>query len=169
VYGEPFGRPEEIYKDFVDGKADTVILREPEASYAVKIMQDRGESFSVLPYSELWNSVNEGFGSFPNAGLVFNGEFDREHPDTAKMFLEELKIAVDCVVNNKKEAAKLSFDLMRQPVDRIELFLERVHFEYVEGDKMLYKIKQYFETLNKNGVTDINIDQEFMDVFSLDS
>lgn len=30
------------------GKADTVILREPEASYALKGMQDRGEKVSIL-------------------------------------------------------------------------------------------------------------------------
>ncbi|MCD6115593.1 ferredoxin, partial [bacterium] len=38
VFGEPFGRPEIIYRDFITGKAETVILREPEASYAIKAM-----------------------------------------------------------------------------------------------------------------------------------
>ena len=75
IYGKPFGRPEQIYKNFVENKADTVILREPEASYAVKIMQDRNEEISVISYNKLWNEINKDFGSFPNAGVVLKEEF----------------------------------------------------------------------------------------------
>ena len=75
-YGKPFGRPEEIYKDFVSGKADTVILREPEASYAIKIMNDRNVHILELSFNKIWNDVNPNFGSFPNAGLVLKGELN---------------------------------------------------------------------------------------------
>ncbi len=166
-FGKPFGRPEEIYADFVAGNADTVILREPEASYAIKIMEDRGEEISVISFNKIWNEINEGFGSFPNAGLVFKGEFARNHPEEAKVFLEELQKAIEWVNENKRKSAELSFDMMRQPVDRIELFLNRVNFEYVEGDKLAFKVKQYFDILNENGVVDMEIDDDFLKIFKM--
>lgn len=167
-FGKPFGRPEEIYADFVTGQADTVILREPEASYAIKIMEDRNEDISVISFNKIWNEINEGFGSFPNAGLVFKGEFARNHPEEAQVFLEELKKAIDWVNENKRKSAELSFDMMRQPVDRIELFLNRVNFEYVEGDRLAFKVKQYFDILNENGVVDMEIDDDFLKIFKMD-
>ncbi|MCK5825158.1 MAG: DUF1858 domain-containing protein [Ichthyobacteriaceae bacterium] len=167
VYGKPFGRPEKIYSDFVDGTADTVILREPEASYALKIMQDRGEHVSILSYNEIWNEVNPGFGSFPNAGLVFKGDFVRKNPELANVFLEELKSAINWVNNHKIEAAKLSFDMMRQPTDRIELFLDRVNFNYVSGDELVVKVKDYFDVLVKEKVIDKELDEEYYDIFRM--
>lgn len=168
VFGKPFGRPEEIYRDFVTGKADTVILREPEASYAIKIMQDRGEEISIISFNKIWNEMNPGFGSFPNAGLVLKGEFARNHPELTKVFLEELKSAINWVNENKKASAELSFDMMRQPVDRIELFLERVNFEYVEGKPLTDKVKQYFDILNQHEITNIEMNDEFLDIFKID-
>ncbi len=169
VYGKPFGRPEEIYQDFVTGKADTVILREPEASYAIKMMQDRKEDISVISYNKIWNDINPGFGSFPNAGLVLKGEFARNHPEETKVFLEELKLAINWVNENRMQSARLSFDMMRQPVDRIELFLDRVNFEYVDGEELVDSVKQYFDILNEQGIVDIEIDQDFLDIFRLDT
>ncbi len=168
MYGKPFGRPEEIYRDFVTGKANTVVLREPEASYAIKIMEDRNTEISVIPFNTIWNDVNEGFGSFPNAGLVLKGEFARKHPEECRVFLEELKSAIEWVNSNRKAAAELSFDMMRQPVDRVELFLNRVTFEYVEGEQLAFKVKQYFDILNKNGVVNMEIDDDFLSIFRMD-
>ncbi len=167
VYGKPFGRPEQIYADFVQGKADTVILREPEASYAIKIMQDRNEHVSILSYNELWNKVNPGFGSFPNAGIAFKGEFVRKNPELTNIFLAELKKAIDWVNENKQEAAKLSFDMMRQPTDRIELFLNRVNFNYVSGDELITKMKDYFSVLTKENIIENEIDAEFIEMFKM--
>jgi NitT/TauT family transport system substrate-binding protein len=168
VYGKPFGRPEEIYQDFVTGKANTVILREPEASYAIKTMRDRKEEISIISYNEIWNQVNPGFGSFPNAGLVLKGEFARQHPEITQVLLDELKDAIQWVNNNHMQSARLSFDMMRQPVDRIELFLDRVNFEYVEGEPLVESVKQYFDILNAQGIVDMKIDKEFLDVFRMD-
>ncbi len=167
VYGKPFGRPEQIYADFVQGKADTVILREPEASYALKIMQDRNEHVSILSYNEMWNKVNPGFGSFPNAGIVFKGEFVRKNPEVANIFLDELKKAINWVNENRKEAAKMSFDMMRQPIDRIELFLDRVVFNFVSGDELIKKVEDYFSVLTKESIVENEIDKEFIDMFSM--
>ena len=167
VYGKPFGRPEEIYNDFVLGRADTVILREPEASYAIKIMKDRKQDISVLSYNEMWNKINPGFGSFPNAGVVLKGEFARKYPEIVDIFLKELRKAIDWVNNNKKDAAKLSFDMMRQPVDRIELFLDRVNFDYVDKEKLTNKVENYFAILNANDITNIEINDDFLKIFEL--
>ncbi|MEA2077480.1 MAG: ferredoxin [Candidatus Marinimicrobia bacterium] len=167
VFGKPFGRPEEIYIDFISGKADTVILREPEASYAIKVMQDRNTDISVISYNEIWNKINPGFGSFPNAGVVLKGEFTRKHPELTKVFLEELKSSIEWVNKNKKASAELSFDMMRQPVDRIELFLDRVNFNYVDGKTLTNKVKQYFDTLNQHDIVEMNVDEDFLNIFKI--
>jgi len=167
VFGKPFGRPEEIYRDFVTGKAGTVILREPEASYAIKIMQDRGEKISIISFNKIWNEINPGFGSFPNAGLVLKGEFARKYPEQTQVFLDELKSAINWVNANRTASAKLSFDMMRQPVDRIELFLNRVNFEYVEGEALIKKVKQYFNILNRHEVVNMKIDDDFLNIFRI--
>jgi NitT/TauT family transport system substrate-binding protein len=167
AYGKPFGRPEEIYTAFVQGQADTVILREPEASYALKIMQDRGEEVSILSYNEIWNEVNPGFGSFPNAGIVFKGEFVRQNPELAKVFLNELKSAIDWVNKNKPEAADLSFDMMRQPADRVELFLNRVNFDYVSGDTLIKKVKDYMKVLEQQNIIESKLEESYYEIFTM--
>ncbi len=165
VYGTPFGRPEKIYTDFVTGIADTVILREPEASYAIKTMQDRNQKISVISYNKIWNEINPGFGSFPNAGIVIKGEFARKHPELIKTLLEELEISINMVNKHRKETANLSYDIMRQSVDKIELFLDRVNFNYVAGDKLIKKVKNYFDILTKQGIVDTKIDDDFLSIF----
>ena len=167
VYGQPFGRPEEIFMDFIKGRADTVILREPEASYAIKTMEKSGIDISIISYNELWNDINKGFGSFPNAGIVLKGEFVRNNPELTQVFLDELKEAINWVNNNRKDSAKLSFDMMRQPVENIELFLDRVKFEYVDGDKLIEKVSDYFNILLAEGIVDTKIDSSFLDIFKI--
>ncbi len=167
VYGKPFGRPEEIFMDFIKGRADTVILREPEASYAIKTMQKTGIDISIISYNEIWNDINKGFGSFPNAGIVLKGEFVRMYPELTQVFLDELKEAINWVNNNRKDSAKLSFDMMRQPVESIELFLDRVKFEYVDGDKLIEKVSDYFNILLEEGIVDTKIDSSFLDIFKI--
>ncbi|OYT10594.1 MAG: hypothetical protein B6I18_08310 [Bacteroidetes bacterium 4572_112] len=167
-YGEPFGRPEEILMNFVRGVSDTVILREPEASYAQKIMEKMGEKVSVISYNKIWNEINKGFGSFPNAGIVFKGEFVRKHPEEAKLFLEELKSAINWVNENKKAAANLSFDMMRQPPENVELFLKNVKFDYVSGDELVEKVKNYFQILVDQGIIDTKVDNKLLNMFKLD-
>ena len=167
VYGQPFGRPEKIYADFVTGQADTVILREPEASYAIKIMEDRGEPISILSYNKIWNEYNKGFGSFPNAGIVLKGEFVRNNPEVTEVLLEELKESINWVNTHRNESARLSYDMMRQPVDRVELFLDRVNFEYVEGDVLVKKVKDYFDILTEQGIVETEVDEEFLEIFKM--
>ena len=166
-YGKPFGRPEKIYKDFISGNADAVLLREPEASYAIKIMQDRGETISIISYNEIFNRIHKNFGSFPNAGIALKGEFLRKYPELSHTLLEELHNTINWVNNNREETAKLSFDIMRQPIDRIKLFLNRVNFEYVEGEVLIEKIKNYFDILIKQGIIEAKIDDEFLNMFKL--
>ena len=168
TYGNPFGRPEKIYSDFVSGKADTVILREPEASYAVKIMEDRKEKISEISYNKVWNKINPGFGSFPNAGIVFKGEFVRNNPELSKVILEELKEAIAWVNSHQKASAELSYDMMRQPIDRVEKFLSRVNFEYVDGDTLVKKVKTYFDILTAEGIVETKVDDDFYKLFTLD-
>ncbi len=164
-YGKPFGRPEQIYADLVLGRIDTAVLREPEASFAIKIMEDQQVEFSELRFDRLWNDANPGFGSFPNAGVVIKGEFLRKYPETGQLFLEELHNAVDWVVENREEAARLSFDIMRQPPDRVLRFLQRVTFMYQDGVALRSKIKKYFEVLVEQDILQARLDDKFLGIF----
>ncbi len=168
VYGNPFGRPQEIMKDLIFRKIDTAILREPEASFVIKVFENRGEKYSVISFADIWRKIDTKMESFPNAGVLFKGELVREKPELVKLFLEELKEAVEWVKKNKKEAAKLSFDIMRQPIPNIELFLDRVGFRYEEGDKLVDFLKNYFDNLVKADAIDKNfIDDKFFEIFKL--
>ena len=144
-FGNPFGRPEEMKNDFVVGKSDTVLLREPEASYAMYNAKDAYESIS---YSQLWKEDGNKIGNIPNAGLIFKGEFLKEHPDVAKVFVEELEKATKWVVGNKKAAAEMAFDIMKHKPEEVELFLNRAHFEHVKSDSILDEIVHYLQVLN---------------------
>ncbi|MCK5846441.1 MAG: ferredoxin [Bacteroidales bacterium] len=166
-YGEPFGRPEEILRNFVRGVSDTVILREPEVSYAINILKKMGEEVSILSYNKLWNEINDGFGSFPNAGILFKGEFVRNNPEIAQVVLDELKDAIKWVNENKTDAANLSFDMMRQSPENVELFLNRVNFTYVEGDELVAKVEDYFKILIDQGILETKVDQKLLDMFKL--
>jgi len=101
------------------------------------------------------------------AGIVLKGEFVRKYPELTNVLLDELKAAIDWVNKNRHDSANLSFDLMRQPVENVELFLERVNFEYVDGDKLVEKVTDYFNILTEHGVVDTEIDEEFLSIFRL--
>ena len=100
--------------------------------------------------------------------MVLKGEFARKYPELTKVFLEELESAINWVNMNREVAAKLSFDMMRQSVDRIELFLARVNFDYMSGKPLIEKVKQYFDILNQYDVVNMKIDKEFLDIFRMD-
>lgn len=165
-YGEPFGRPEEILDSLIKGESDTAILREPEASFAINALKKRGDKYSVVSFGDVWNEVNEGFGLFPNAGVMFKGELARKHPEVVKLFLEELKSAIEWVTTNKKAAAALSFDMMRQQPDDVELFLERVTFHYMAGDELMDKIGDYYKLLIDSGIVQTEWDDTLKKMFS---
>jgi len=166
IYGEPFGRPEEIFEDFVTGRADTVVLREPEASYALHVMRERGEEVSEIPFNRIWNELNPGFGSFPNAGVMIKETFLQDHPEESRIFLDELKKAIEWINTHRTEAAALSSGPMSQPRERLELFLERVNFEYVEGEEMREKIRKYFDILIRHDILQATLDDKFWKMFS---
>ncbi|MEA1972065.1 MAG: DUF1858 domain-containing protein [Candidatus Cloacimonadota bacterium] len=144
VYGKPFGRPEMMKNDFVAGKIDVVLLREPEASYAMYNTEDAFESIS---YSELWKGSNN-LENLPNAGLIFKGDFLREHPKVAKIFAEEVEKATRWVINNKKKASELAFDIMVHKPKEIELFLNRASFKHVESKEIIDAIVEYLKVVN---------------------
>ncbi len=126
VYGTPFGRPEEIAQKLIDGQIDTALIREPEVSYALHAHPDIHVAFS---YSELWQTIRPGSHGLPNAGLVFKGEFLRNHPQEAKLFMQEMDSAIKWIESHKDEAAKFSAAAMEHSEAEIRLFLDRVHYE----------------------------------------
>ncbi len=166
-YGKPFGRPAKMYRDFVDGKIETLLLREPEASFAINNLKKLNIEYSEISYGKIWNDINKGFGLFPNAGVVLKGELVREHPEIVKIFTEELKEAINWVNANKKLASDLAFDMMRAKSDDVELFLNRVTYEYVDGDELVDKVKQFYEILLESNIVQIDINDELLNIFKI--
>ena len=148
VFGNPFGRPEEIKDLFVEGEADTVLLREPEASYALYNVEDATVS---IAYRDLWKQVHPGLGNLPNAGVVVKGEFLREHPDVVQVFMEELAAAIDWVNAHRKEAAQQAWDIMRHRPEEVELFLQRARFEHRDAAEVKGEIRDYLQVLLDEG------------------
>ncbi len=165
-YGTPFGRPEQILWDFLHGRSDTVLLREPEASFALAGL-DPDVTGSVLSYQDLWNDVHPGYGSFPNAGLLFKGAFVREHPDVARLVMRELASAIDWVNENRDAAARLSFDMMRHREGDVRRFLDRVHFRTVTGPELQRQAVRYLRILREEGIITTALPEDLHRVFEL--
>jgi len=161
-FGQPFGRPEEIRDKFISGEADTVLLREPEASQALYAVGDQARM--SLSFSDLWQKIHPELGNLPNAGVLFKGEFIRNHPDVAEVFMEELEAAIVWVNAHPGEAAAQAFEIMGQPREAVELFLKRVNYDHrnVDDEDVQRKITAYLSVLNdkkviklKNGIEDV--------------
>jgi len=88
-------------------------------------------------------------------------------PSINKIILEELKKAIEWVNNNKPEAANLSFDMMRQPANRVELFLNRVNFNYESGNVLIDNVKDYMRVLEAENIIESNIPDSYYDVFRM--
>lgn len=58
VFGNPFGRPEEIKEKLVTGEAKAAVLREPEASFALY----EGDVYESIVYRDLWGKFFPGMG-----------------------------------------------------------------------------------------------------------
>ncbi len=82
-----------------------------------------------------------------------------------KIFEEELKASIDWVNENKKEAAKLSFDMMRNSIENVEAFINRATFEFVSGDALVNKVEEFYTILKENEILNIDIDDDLMKIF----
>lgn len=150
VFGNPFGRPEEIKDCFVSGECDTVILREPEASFA--LYETGNDAHTSIDYGKLWQDMHKGSGNLPNAGLLFKGGFVKKHPDSANLFMDELELAINWVKQNPKEAALLSAEAMQVGAEEIEFFLRRAALEFKKSADVKNELKVYLEILKKEDV-----------------
>ncbi len=150
AFGEPFGRPGVMMQQFIRGQIDTVLLREPEASFA---LFGAGKDAHVsLKYSDLWKQIQPDFDRLPNAGVVFKGDFLRKYPEVARLFMEELQEAIRWVNENPQKAAELSYDIMGQHPGAVELFLQRVNFHHKPAPEAKEQIMQYVNVLKDEGV-----------------
>ena len=144
VYGEPFGRPEEIYKNLVERKIDTALLREPEVSYALVNNPEISVAFS---YNELWTHIRPGSQGLPNAGVVFKKEWLEKYPDEANLLMREIENAVNWVKANPKEAAELSYKEMGHSYEEVYKFLNRVRFENIPANDVETEIVEYLSLI----------------------
>lgn len=151
VFGKPFGRPEDLKNKFIRGEIDTVLLREPEATFALEEAEDAVVS---IAYKDIWNKIHPEAGKLPNAGLVFNGEFADKHPEIVDLFMEEIEKAIKQIKNNPKKSAEESFDIMNQSIEVIEKFLGRVTFDFKSGLDYADEIIYYLKVLDEEGSFD---------------
>jgi NitT/TauT family transport system substrate-binding protein len=149
IFGEPFGRPEEIKDMLVSGKIDTALLREPEASFAIH--EGNGKIVESFAYKNIWENLYPDKGNLPNAGVLFKGEILRNHPEIVKIFSEETKKAIEWVNNNKDESANTIYDIMGKQPEAAKLFLSRVKLKYVDSNDAIEDITHYINVLNKSG------------------
>lgn len=164
-YGNPFGRPRELMVAFAAGKVDHVLLREPEASFAIAGARESGIEFNEINYGTLFNIANPGFGQFPNAGVIVKESLYIKYPEAMKVFEEELESAISWVNEHPREAAELSFDMMRSTVDNVEAFINRVQFKYQSGDALVSKMKAFYSVLSENGILPFSVDQQLIEMF----
>ncbi len=152
VYGEPFGRPEEIAQKLMEGSIDTALIREPEVSYALNAHPDIKVAFS---YSDLWKQLKPNSHGLPNAGLVFKGAFTRQHPELTRLFLQKTEEAVQWVKENPQEAALRSYQAMGRSLYDIQLFLQRVHFESIPAYRVQAELRDYLGLLEEKAARKI--------------
>lgn len=134
----------------MSGECDTAILREPEASFA---LYETGEgAFTSIDYGELWQDMHPGSGNLPNAGLVFKGEFVKEYPDLANLFINELESAVDWVKENPKEAAIRSTEAMQTGAEEVKFFLKRATLDFKKSADVENELLVYLDVLKKEEV-----------------
>ncbi|GBD90726.1 hypothetical protein BMS3Abin04_01445 [bacterium BMS3Abin04] len=145
VFGEPFGRPEEIAAKLVNNEIEAALLREPEASYALASNKNIKQAFS---YSDLWKELHPEFSGLPNAGLVIKSELIKNNKDEVDLFISELKNAINWVVENKDEAAKKSAGRMGRTFKEIRLFLDRVTYQHIPIEKVEMDIENYLKIVN---------------------
>ena len=150
VFGNPFGRPEEIKDCFVSSECDTVILREPEASFALYEAGD--DAYTSIDYGKLWQDLHQSSGNLPNAGLLFKGGFVEKHPDLANLFMDELELAVNWVKQNPRQAAMLSAEAMQIEAAEVEFFIKRAALDFRKSSEVEKELKLYLDVLKKEEV-----------------
>jgi NitT/TauT family transport system substrate-binding protein len=166
-FGNPFGRPKEIMTDFIMGRAENVLLREPEASFAVEAVKQQDILFSEISYKDLWKAINPDVEKFPNAGVIVKEELYDKYPEVMAVFMEELKASIDWVNQHPHEAAKLSFDMMRNSIANVEAFINRVDFTLVTGEPLVDQARQFYTILSENNVVDIPVDDDLLNLFKV--
>ena len=164
-FGKPFGRPDEIKDSLVSGESDTVILREPEASFA---LFEGGEDTHVsIEYGEAWSKHHPELKELPNAGLLFKGEFVEKHPEIAALFMDELEFATNWVNGNIKEAAEMSAEKMGVSVEEAEFFIKRATLKYVKSTDVEPKLKAYLQLLKDEKILENQDVERTMGMFKI--
>jgi len=160
-YGEPFGRPEELKAQFITGEIDTVLLREPEASFVIANLKDT-LVFS-LNYGDIWKKLHPEFDRLPNAGLIVKGELFQNHKHIVDIFIEELEKATIWVKENPYDAAVLAHEEMGVTIEEAKLFCERVVFHHRKASKTKKEIMKYMQILKDQGIVKLkkDIDDSF--------
>ena len=166
VFGNPFGRPEEMQRKIVSGEIDTVLLREPEASFA--IYEGKGEIQESFSYSDIWKALKNTSGQLPNAGVILKGDLIKNHPEIVEIFEEELSDAVKWINENPREAAEQAYDLMGGSVESLELFLNRVTYKHEKASDRIEDIIDYLKVLGNNkAFSYVGEDEKVREMFDL--
>ena len=166
VFGNPFGRPEEMQRRLVAGEIDTVLLREPEASFAIH--DGHGSIEEAFSYTDIWKKLNGNSNQLPNAGLIVKGSLVREQPELVKLLDEELAEAIRWINENPKDAAAQAYDLMGGSVESLELFLKRVTYKHENALDRIDEILEYLTLIREDkGFSYVGDNEEVRGLFEL--
>ncbi len=166
VFGTPFGRPEEMQQKLVAGEIDTVLLREPEASFA--LYEGKGAVTEAFSYGDVWKELNGTSKPLPNAGVIVKGEMVRKYPEIVKILDEELSNSVKWINENPEAAADQSFDLMGGSTASLELFLKRVTYRHEKAQNSVEDSIEYLKLIQGDkGFSYLGDNEEVRKLFEL--
>ena len=157
-----FGRPEDIAKALIYEEIETGLLREPDASFALFGNPNVKELFN---YGDIWAKHHKDLKNLPNAGVIFKGEIVRKYPEHVKVFMEELKRAIDYTNQKPRKVAGYSYREFNRSIDAVEFFIKRANFKHVKATEIKKELMLYLNYMNELGLIKLknnNLTEEFI-------
>lgn len=130
---------------FLTGRADLVLVPEPMVS---TILSRNTGARVALDLQREWGRVTNGYSSFPQAVLVGQGRFLREHSDFVARFVENFAGSIDWVTGNPAEAGILAAQLMPESNAQVlAASVPRLSLRFVPALEARAAIEAYLQVL----------------------
>ncbi|SHH26885.1 ABC transporter substrate-binding protein [Tepidibacter thalassicus] len=101
----------------------------------------------IFDYMKEWKKIKGSEYDIPNAGIVTNNKFLKEHKELVKLFEKEYEKALIWTLENPKEAAQLVEKYLGLNKDLIEKSMPTLGLKYKHSNNAKKDLKKYYETL----------------------
>ncbi|QXM05329.1 ABC transporter substrate-binding protein [Crassaminicella indica] len=101
----------------------------------------------VFDYMEEWKKIKGSEYDIPNAGIVTNNKFLKEHKELVELFEKEYEKAVIWTLENPKESSKLVEKYLGLNKDLIEKSMPTLGLKYKQSNNAKNDLEKYYETL----------------------